>query len=93
MRIRKPASQLGMDSNVTRRDFLNGVGITVGASLLGADPFLLETFGVPDASFAPEKDPNYYPPAKTGLRGSHVGSFEVASSASTNISTRISTSR
>jgi spermidine dehydrogenase len=75
---RKPASQLGMDSNVTRRDFLNGVGITVGASLLGADPFLLETFGVPDASFAPEKDANYYPPAKTGLRGSHVGSFEVA---------------
>jgi hypothetical protein len=47
MRKRKPASQLGMDSNVTRRDFLNGVGITVGASLLGADPFLLETSGSP----------------------------------------------
>jgi spermidine dehydrogenase len=30
----------------------------------------------PDAS--PEKDPGYYPPAKTGMRGSHDGSWEVA---------------
>jgi hypothetical protein len=52
----------------------------VGSSLLGADPFLLNALGVPDTAFAPEKDPNYYPPAKTGLRGSHVGSFEVAHS-------------
>lgn len=28
----------------------------------------------------PEKSPNYYPPALTGLRGSHVGSFEIAHS-------------
>jgi spermidine dehydrogenase len=28
----------------------------------------------------PEKNPDYYPPALTGLRGSHVGSFEVAHS-------------
>src|SRR6266567_3125609 len=28
----------------------------------------------------PEKSPNYYPPALTGLRGSHVGAFEVAHS-------------
>jgi spermidine dehydrogenase len=72
--------QLGVGSNITRRDFLNGVGITVGASLIGPNPFLLETFGVPDAAFAPEKDPNYYPPSKTGLRGCHAGSFEVAHS-------------
>jgi spermidine dehydrogenase len=72
--------ELGMGSNITRRDFMNGVGITVGASLMGANPFLLETFGVPDTAFAPEKDPNYYPPSKTGLRGSHAGSFEVAHS-------------
>jgi len=70
--------QLGMGSRITRRDFLNGVGITVGASLCAENPFLVETFGVPDSVFAPEKDPAYYPPAKTGLRGSHVGSFEVA---------------
>src|SRR6266513_3119941 len=71
---------LGMGSNITRRDFLNGVGITVGSSLLRSNPFLLSVFGVPDSVFAPEKDPNYYPPSKTGLRGSHPGSFEVAHS-------------
>jgi len=71
---------LGMDSNITRRDFLNGIGIAVGARFIGPDRFFLETFGVPDSAFAPEKDPGYYPPAKTGLRGSHVGSFEVAHS-------------
>lgn len=72
--------RLGMGSPINRRDFLNGVGITVGASFVRGDRFLLETFGVPDATFAPEKDPGYYPPAKTGLRGSHAGSFEVAHS-------------
>ena len=71
---------LGMGSNITRRDFLNGVGITVGSSLLRSNPFLLSVFGVPDSVFAPEKDPHYYPPSKTGLRGSHPGSFEVAHS-------------
>ena len=50
---------LGMSSNITRRDFLNGVGITVGSSLLSSNPFLLNVFGVPDSAFAPEKDPNY----------------------------------
>ena len=29
-----------------------------------------------DLPFAPESYPDYYPPALTGLRGSHVGSFE-----------------
>ena len=71
---------LGMTSNITRRDFLNGVGITVGSSLLDSNRFLLNVFGVPDSAFAPEKDANYYPPSKTGLRGSHPGSFEVAHS-------------
>ena len=28
--------------------------------------------------YAPEKQPGYYPPAKTGMRGSHDGSWEVA---------------
>jgi spermidine dehydrogenase len=80
MSRKKRDRDLGMNSNITRRDFLNGVGITVGSSLLGCDPFLLDVFGVPDTAFAPEKDPAYYPPAKTGLRGSHPGSFEVAHS-------------
>lgn len=74
----KRERDLGMGLNIARRDFLNGVAIMVGASLLGPDPFLLDAFGVPNTTFAPEKDPNYYPPSKTGLRGSHAGSFEVA---------------
>ncbi len=42
MSRKKRERDLGMTSNITRRDFLNGVGITVGASLLGYDPFLLD---------------------------------------------------
>ena len=52
--------------DITRRDFLNGVAITVAA---GMTPLQI-------LQAAP--DGRYYPPALTGLRGSHVGSFEVA---------------
>ena len=69
---------LGMGRSITRRDFLNGVGIAVGASLVPRNLAWLEAFGVQEPEFAPEKDPNYYPPAKTGMRGSHDGSWEVA---------------
>jgi len=62
---------------ITRRDFLNGVSISVGASLVAGSPWL-EAFGIPDSPFAPEKDPGYYPPARAGMRGSHDGSWEVA---------------
>ena len=70
--------ELGMGKSITRRDFLNGVGIALGGSVLPASKSWLEAFGIPEPVFAPEKDPNYYPPAKTGLRGSHDGSWEVA---------------
>ena len=70
--------ELGMGREITRRDFLNGVSIAVGSSLIAANSTWLEAFGVPQSPSAPEKDPNYYPPAKTGLRGSHDGSWEVA---------------
>jgi spermidine dehydrogenase len=70
--------ELGMQQKITRRDFLNGVSIAVGTSLLAANPLWLEAFGIPQSPFAPEKDPNYYPPARTGMRGSHDGSWEVA---------------
>jgi spermidine dehydrogenase len=70
--------ELGMGREITRRDFLNGVSIAVGASLLAGNPTWLEAFGVPASPFAQERDPGYYPPAKTGMRGSHDGSWEVA---------------
>src|ERR1700732_1101694 len=68
--------EFGMDRTITRRDFLNGCAVTVGASLAASSPAWLEAMSAPDA--APEKDPSYYPPAKTGMRGSHDGSWEVA---------------
>ncbi len=67
--------ELGMDRRITRRDFLDGVAVTAGASLL--PPHLLAAL---QNDLDPEKSPDYYPPALTGLRGSHVGAFEVAHS-------------
>ena len=51
---------------ITRRDFLNGVAIGIAA---GMTPLQI-------LQAAP--DGRYYPPALTGLRGSHAGAFEVA---------------
>ncbi|MDH3513026.1 MAG: NAD(P)-binding protein, partial [Gammaproteobacteria bacterium] len=68
MRVRD--KRLGMDQAISRRDFLNGVSVAIGASLL---PACTKT-GEPIAA-----DPTtYYPPAETGMRGSHPGSFEAA---------------
>src|SRR5438094_4108631 len=64
---------LGMGSTITRRDFLNGVTLGVVGSLLA--PELVRAF---EQEFAPERAPDYYPPTRTGMRGSHEGSFEVA---------------
>lgn len=65
-----------MKKEITRRDFLNGtqiaIGAAVGSSLLS--PWT-EAFGSPSSSFSLDAD--YYPPAKNGLRGSHDGSWEV----------------
>ena len=66
--------KLGMHRKITRRDFLNGVAITIGAAAL--PPELVGWQGQ-DAS---QDSLSYYPPALTGLRGSHPGSFEVAHS-------------
>ena len=63
-----------MDRPITRRDFLDGVAVAIGASLLPASCGTSES----DTTFAPERDPGYYPPALTGMRGSHPGSFEIA---------------
>src|SRR5262245_43064906 len=64
---------LGMGRAITRRDFLNGVGVALTGSALY--PWFAE--GSQNPTFAPEKAAGYYPPALTGLRGSHAGSFEV----------------
>ncbi|HEV2115370.1 MAG TPA: FAD/NAD(P)-binding protein [Terriglobales bacterium] len=69
--------ELGMHRKITRRDFLDGVALAIGGSILGSVPGLWAT-GETDASFAPEKNADYYPPALLGMRGNHPGSFEVA---------------
>ena len=54
---------------ISRRDFLNGValGVAAGSSLTPMDLLAQNN-----------SRPTPYPPGLTGLRGSHVGSFEVA---------------
>jgi spermidine dehydrogenase len=54
--------ELGMDRSMFRRDFLNGVALTIGAAMLPAEA---------------QQTPDIYPPALTGMRGSHDGSWEV----------------
>lgn len=65
--------RLGMDRAISRRDFLSGVSIAIGASLLPACSRTGEPIDQPASV--------YYPPAETGMRGSHPGSFEAAHAA------------
>jgi spermidine dehydrogenase len=73
-----------MPAPIARRDFLNGLAWAAGAALIpkavgaaldpGPDASAEEYFlsqGIMPA------DPRYYPPALSGMRGSHPGSFEI----------------
>src|SRR5258708_17191598 len=75
----KKDKDLGMDREITRRDFLNGVAIGVGGTL-GGGGIGTETLLAAAAldEFAPEKAPDYYPPARMGMRGNHEGTFTFA---------------
>jgi len=64
-----------MARKITRRDFLNGIALTAGSAMLPSQWTAAMAIGE-DAKTTAE----YYPPALTGLRGSHVGSFEVVHS-------------
>src|SRR3981189_3429625 len=66
--------RLGMGCPITRRDFLTGVAIGAGG-LVASDPMLAALLG---EETAPEKAPGYYPPALTGMRGNHDGTFTYA---------------
>src|ERR1700740_3068083 len=70
---------LGMGCGITRRDFLNGVAIGVGGTLMeaGMGPENLLAAAVDDES-APEQAADYYPPARMGSRGNHDGTFTFA---------------
>ncbi|HVO60324.1 MAG TPA: FAD/NAD(P)-binding protein [Terriglobales bacterium] len=64
---------LGMDRAITRRDFLNGAALAIGATLLPHGSMLDS-----NRQAEPQNESGYYPPTKTGMRGSHPGSFEIA---------------
>ena len=64
-----------MKKDITRRDFLNGTQVAIGATLL--TPWIASC-GVAEPVIKTSQftlDKNYYPPAKIGLRGSHDGSW------------------
>ena len=59
-------------SKITRRDFINGTLMVAGASML--------PLGATSQAVLDTLDPSHYPPALTGLRGDHVGSYTHAHS-------------
>ncbi|MFT7564470.1 MAG: spermidine dehydrogenase, partial [Bacteroidia bacterium] len=67
--MKKSDRDLGMDCDITRRDFLHDSSLlALGLGILG-----------PAVSPASVKTKStYYPPTRTGMRGSHKGSFETA---------------
>ncbi|MFO1467163.1 MAG: FAD/NAD(P)-binding protein [Steroidobacteraceae bacterium] len=60
-------------ATITRRDFLDGVALAVGATVAGAAP--AAPASPPPAA---QDAQGYYPPRLQGLRGNHPGSFEAA---------------
>jgi spermidine dehydrogenase len=66
---------LGMTRAITRRDFLNGVAIGIGS--IAAGSWLSGLDAEAAAQFAQDAA-GYYPPALTGMRGSHDGSYDVS---------------
>lgn len=69
--------QLGMNRHITRRDFLNGVAVGIGALGYARLPDLASgSQGVSQAQANHVGE--YYPPALTGIRGSAPGSYDAA---------------
>ena len=70
--MKKTDHQLGMNCEITRREFVQGVSLAA----LGLS---LSTHGLAgDSAGHSIVDRDYYPPTLTGLRGSHPGAFESA---------------
>jgi spermidine dehydrogenase len=63
--------ELGLNCAITRRDLITGLSAVAGAAMLPGK-------ALADAVLAAEIGQSSYPPALTGLRGNHNGSWEVA---------------
>jgi spermidine dehydrogenase len=66
--------ELGMNRPITRRDFVGGVAVAISGSMA----WRWSEGGAPSAYQRADVDADTYPPIRTGMRGSHKGSFEVA---------------
>jgi spermidine dehydrogenase len=67
--LKKSDRELGMGREITRRDFIHDAGLAaLGLNL----PIAAVAAGDPGLAG------QYYPPTRTGLRGSHPGAFEAA---------------
>jgi spermidine dehydrogenase len=67
--LKKTDSELGMNTDISRRDFIHDAGLAA----LGLS---LPISGLANAESRTGQQ--YYPPTRTGLRGSHPGAFEYA---------------
>ena len=65
--------ELGLFQPITRRDLLHGAGVAAVGAVTAPLAALSE-----EEAFEPERAADYYPPTRSGLRGNHEGSFEVA---------------
>ena len=67
--------KIGMDKPIERRDVLQGAAFSLATAASGLLPG--QAFGASaDTENAAQNQPDYYPPIRTGMRGSHPGSFE-----------------
>ena len=70
--MKKSDRQLGMNRDITRRDFIHNLSLASLGLTLNANALAQDITGNLDAA------EEYYPPVRTGMRGSHPGAFEVA---------------
>jgi spermidine dehydrogenase len=79
--MKKPSDkQLGMHHTITRRDFVQGAAVAIGAAAQAGTLSLSQTAtaSASVSEVAQGAMPADYPPIKTGMRGSHSGAYEIA---------------
>ena len=76
--MKREDRNLGMDRPISRRDVLNGIGALAASALVPGRALADKLFAFEQMGVAASGGTTPYPPALTGMRGSHVGSFEVA---------------
>src|SRR5262245_61013544 len=77
MKLPRDARALGMDRAIPRRDFLNGIAISIaGAALAGGTSSAAGAFAPQSGGGAASADPAQYPPLRTGLRGNYPAAID-----------------